>query len=63
MPQRRQRWLCNRFSLRMTATRNLPTRRRFTCAISGLFDQLQMPSNYDPTRFSRRMHEVNTLLH
>ncbi len=32
-------------------------------AISGLFDQLQTPSNYDPTRFSRRMHEVNTLLH
>ena len=32
-------------------------------AISGLFDQLQVPSNYDPTRFSRRMREVNTLLH
>ncbi len=31
-------------------------------AISGLFDQLQVPSNYDPTRFSRQMHEVNALL-
>jgi hypothetical protein len=32
-------------------------------AISGLFDQLQAPSNYDSTRFSRQMHEVNALLH
>jgi hypothetical protein len=32
-------------------------------AITGLFDQLQIPSNYDPTRFSRQMHEVGTLLH
>jgi hypothetical protein len=32
-------------------------------AISGLFDQLQVPSNYDPTRFSRRMQEINALLH
>jgi hypothetical protein len=32
-------------------------------AISALFDQLQVPSNYDPTRFSRQMHEVNALLH
>jgi hypothetical protein len=32
-------------------------------AISGLFDQLQVPSSYDPTRFSRQMHEVNALLH
>lgn len=31
-------------------------------AISGLFDQLQIPSNYDPTRFSRQMREVNALL-
>lgn len=32
-------------------------------AISGLFDQLQIPSNYDPIRYSRRMHEVDALLH
>ena len=32
-------------------------------AITGLFDQLQIPSNYDPTRFSRQMHEVSALLH
>lgn len=32
-------------------------------AINGLFDQLQVPSNYDSTRFSRQMHEVNALLH
>jgi hypothetical protein len=32
-------------------------------AIGGLFDQLQAPSNYDATRFSRQMHEINALLH
>jgi hypothetical protein len=32
-------------------------------AISGLFDQLQVPSNYDATRFSRGMRDVNALLH
>jgi hypothetical protein len=32
-------------------------------AIGGLFDQLQAPSNYDATRFSRQMHQVNALLH
>jgi Cytochrome c554 and c-prime len=32
-------------------------------AINGLFDQLQVPSNYDPRRFSAQMHQVNALLH
>jgi Cytochrome c554 and c-prime len=32
-------------------------------AINGLFDQLQVPSNYDPRRFSIQMHQVNALLH
>jgi Cytochrome c554 and c-prime len=32
-------------------------------AISSLFEQLQTPSNYDPTRFALRMHEVGALLH
>ena len=31
-------------------------------AISGLFDQLQIPSSYDATRFSRQMKQVNSLL-
>ena len=31
-------------------------------AISALFDQLQNPSAYDPTKFSRQMQQVNALL-
>ncbi|MGB0034983.1 MAG: multiheme c-type cytochrome [Candidatus Acidiferrales bacterium] len=32
-------------------------------AIGGLFQQLEIPSNYDPNRFSRQMKQVNSLLH
>ena len=32
-------------------------------AISGLFQQLEDPSAYDPTRFARQMQQVNSLLH
>jgi hypothetical protein len=32
-------------------------------AIAGLFDQLQIPSNYDANRFARQMREVGSLLH
>ena len=32
-------------------------------AINGLFDQLQIPSSYDPRRFSSQMHQVGALLH
>jgi hypothetical protein len=32
-------------------------------AIAGLFEQLQVPSSYDATRFSRQMKNVNALLH
>jgi hypothetical protein len=31
-------------------------------AISGLFQELQNPSAYDPERFAARMHQVNALL-
>lgn len=31
-------------------------------AISGLFEQLQVPSTYDANRFSRQMKQVNSLL-
>ena len=31
-------------------------------AISGLFQELQNPSAYDPGRFAARMHQVNALL-
>jgi len=32
-------------------------------AISGLFQQLENPSAYDPDRFARQMQQVNSLLH
>ena len=32
-------------------------------AIGGLFEQLQVPSNYDANRFSRQMKNVNALIH
>jgi len=32
-------------------------------AVAGLFEQLQVPSSYDATRFSRQMKNVNALLH
>lgn len=31
-------------------------------AIGGLFEQLQVPSSYDPNRFSRQMKQVNAML-
>ena len=46
-----------------TLDRNSTLLREVRAAISSLFDQLQVPSNYDPTRFSRKMRDVNALLH
>jgi hypothetical protein len=40
----------------------LPNSSELRSTISGLFQQLENPSAYDPARFARQMRQVNTLL-
>jgi Cytochrome c554 and c-prime len=40
----------------------LATSTEIRAAISGLFQQLQTPSSYDPRKFSQQMQQVNALL-
>lgn len=41
---------------------NLPNSSELRSTISGLFQQLENPSAYDPARFARQMRQVNALL-
>jgi cytochrome c554/c'-like protein len=43
-------------------TNKLPNSSELRSAISGLFQQLENPSAYDPAKFSRQMRQVNALL-
>jgi hypothetical protein len=40
----------------------LPNASELRSTISGLFQQLENPSAYDPARFARQMRQVNALL-
>jgi hypothetical protein len=41
----------------------LPRSSEIRAAITALFQELQNPSAYDPTRFANRLRQVNALLH
>jgi hypothetical protein len=41
----------------------LPNSSELRSTISGLFQQLENPSAYDPAKFARQMRQVNALLH
>jgi Cytochrome c554 and c-prime len=40
----------------------MPNSEQLREAISGLFQELENPSSYDPARFAARMHQVNALV-
>jgi hypothetical protein len=40
----------------------MPNSEQLRAAISGLFQELENPSSYDPARFAARMHQVNALV-